>query len=129
MRWVIQLGDEFPFGLLLHAAAESEADGPFVQKLPDAAREVIGQRVFQRLPTHAALVELEALVYGRVGKTIDEQRDFLVVQHFDAGHIHFVRARITDVEGKEVHVIVNVAGVAIELGIAVDLKMLAGIEQ
>src|ERR1700733_4491722 len=87
------------------------------------------KRVLEGLPTHATLVKLEALVDGRIWKTIDEQRDFLVVQNFDAGHVHFVQARITDVEGEEVHVIVNMAGIAIELGIAVDLKMLAGIEQ
>ena len=94
-----------------------------------AARETMRERVLQGLPAHAALVKLEALVRGGVRKTIDQQRDFLVVQHFDAGHVDFVRARIADVEREEVHVIVDVAGVAVELGVAVNLQMLAGIEQ
>src|SRR5579862_3406309 len=40
-----------------------------------------------------------------------------------------MRARVADIKGEEVHVIVHVIGVAIELGVAVDLEMLAGVEQ
>ena len=107
----------------------SKPDGPFVEKFAQPREKRCGSAFLQGLPAHAALVELEALIDGGVGKTVDEQRDFLVVQNFDAGHIHSMRARIADVKGKEVHVIVYVAGVAVEFGVAVDLQVLAGIEQ
>src|SRR2546429_3303361 len=97
--------------------------------MPRTRREVALEAVLHRLPSNTALECLKALVACLVGKTIDQKRNSEIVQDLDAGHVHPVGKRITEIEREEIQVIVNVVSIAIEFSIAVNLKVLPGIEQ
>src|SRR5260370_39584035 len=115
-----EVANQFPFGLLFNAAADFESDGPFVQEFAQRVRQTALKTVLQRLPANPALEQLKALVCGGVRKTVDQQRNSKVVQNPDARHVHSAGARVADVEGKEVQVVVDGGGIAVELGVAAD---------
>src|SRR5271165_947624 len=92
-------------------------------------RETMLEALAQAGPTDAALVELGPLKDTRVGKPIDQQRDFEIVQNLHARHVDLVLQRVAEIERNEVQVIVNRTRVAVEFGVAANLKVLAGVEQ
>ncbi len=121
---------QFAFGLLFHDCCRVQSRWSIRRKARGGrARSDAGARPAGSSNARRAGRAGSSGRCAGYGKRSMSSGIFWLVQHFDAGHVHFTRARIADVEREEVHVIVDVAGVAIELGIAVNLEMLAGIEQ
>src|SRR5689334_8422114 len=86
------------------------------------------QTMLQRGPPNAALKQLERLVALLIGKAIDQQRHAQIVEYFDAGHVNTAGHGVADIKRKEVEVVVDVKGIAIELRIAADFEVLARVQ-
>jgi hypothetical protein len=127
---VFQLFQHLAFKLLHHDVARFKFHQPLVEQLARRARqEAIFEAAFERRPACAALVELKADEAFVVRIRIDEERDAEFVQQFGAGHVHAHLARRAEPEGNEVEVIVGVEREPVELHVALNLQVLARIEE
>src|SRR6185369_8129754 len=103
---------------------------PFVEELLDGTRgETFAQSTLQRVPTHAALEQLESLVPLLVGKSVEQQWNADAVQDLYGRHIDTLGPCVIDVEREEVQIVVGAQGIAVILGISMNFSMTASVEQ
>src|SRR5579872_939488 len=125
-----QLFVELALNLLADASAERKSRLPLIEKpARTTRRDAMNQAALKRSPKNAALVELEALIALLDRVAIDQQRDAGFIQYLHRRHVDLLRARVIDVERKEVHVVEHAHRVAVVLGVAMNHQVLPGVEQ
>src|SRR5579884_1070080 len=86
------------------------------------------QSLLQRHPMDAALEKLKALIPLCGAEGIDQKGNTGAIEHFNAGHIHFMFPDIAEIKGEEIQIVIHLARIAVVFDISSDNGMASRIE-